>query len=96
MAGLAVSSPIDPPHLPWLVYTSSPDGFSREHPMGRNPNVMGYPFPPSTRAVGSFILVFLLFLSFVLFICIPRACLNTVFFSNLAHYGKARGAFLAC
>jgi len=35
------------------VYTYGPNGFTRECPVGRNSNVMGYPFPPSTRAVNS-------------------------------------------
>ncbi|KAK9988574.1 hypothetical protein SO802_028813 [Lithocarpus litseifolius] len=41
---------IDPPHLPWTVYAYGPNGFAREHVMPHNPNVMGYPFPPNTRA----------------------------------------------
>ena len=39
------SVPIDPPHLPWIVYTYGPDGFAREGPVPRNKNVIGYPFP---------------------------------------------------
>ena len=42
------SIPIDPPHLPWTVYAYGPDGFTREHPVPRNTNVMGYPFPDGT------------------------------------------------
>ena len=43
-AGLATSAPINLPCLPWSVYAYSPDGFARERAVGRNTNVMGYPF----------------------------------------------------
>ena len=56
---------IDPPHLPWTVYAYDPDGLTWERVMPRNPNVMGYPFPPNTLVVSfSFPLFFLLSLSF--------------------------------
>jgi len=43
-----------------------------------------------------FILVFLYPSSFLFsFFCTLRACLNNVFFSNLAHYDRAQGACLA-
>ncbi|KAL0004811.1 hypothetical protein SO802_012372, partial [Lithocarpus litseifolius] len=47
--GPTASEPINPSHLPWMVYTYDPDGFARERPEPRNPNVMGYHFPPSTQ-----------------------------------------------
>ena len=46
-----IGEPTDPPHIPWIVYTYGLDGFAREHAMTHNPNVMGHPFPPNTRAV---------------------------------------------
>ena len=52
-ASPAVGAPIDPPHLPWSIYAYDPNGFSRKHMVGRNINVMGYPFPERTRAVSS-------------------------------------------
>ena len=52
--GLAADKPIDHPHLPWTVYAYGSDGFAREPTVPRNPNVMGYPFPPNTRAMSFF------------------------------------------
>ena len=52
-ASPAVGAPIDPPHLPWSIYAYDPNGFARKHMVGRNTNVMGYPFPEGTRAVSS-------------------------------------------
>lgn len=88
-----------PPHLPWSVYTYGPDGFARECPLGRNTNVIGYRFLPSTQVMSSLYsyppsLSF--FLSLILLFCIPRVCLNNIFFSNLAYRGRARRACLAC
>ena len=84
------------------VYTYGPNGFTQECPVGRNSNVMGYPFPPSTRVVNSLYLCppshsFFPSLSLSLSLslspppifCILRASLNTIFFSNLAYYGEA-------
>ena len=51
--GLTIGALIDPPHLPWLVYAYDPDDFAREHPIGRNINVMVYPFLEGTRDVSS-------------------------------------------
>ena len=48
MAGPVTGGPVDLPHLPYSVYTYGPDGFARERPVGRNPNIMGSPFPSST------------------------------------------------
>ncbi|KAK9997933.1 hypothetical protein SO802_017536 [Lithocarpus litseifolius] len=48
-----MGGPVDPSHLPWSIYTYGPDGFTREHLVGCNPNFMGYPFPPNTRVVSS-------------------------------------------
>ncbi|KAK9984082.1 hypothetical protein SO802_033607 [Lithocarpus litseifolius] len=48
--GLATGEPIDPPHIPCTVYAYGSNGFARERVMPRNLNVMGYPFPPNTRA----------------------------------------------
>ena len=45
----AVGAIIDPPHLPWSVYAYGPDGFAQECPVGRNTNVMGYPFVKAPR-----------------------------------------------
>ena len=45
--------PIDPPHLPWLVYAYGPNGFAHEHHVGWNPNVIGYLFPDGAQAVSS-------------------------------------------
>ncbi|KAK9991437.1 hypothetical protein SO802_026422 [Lithocarpus litseifolius] len=47
-ASLATSGLVDPPHLPWSVYNYGADGFAWERFLGRNPNVMGYPFPQGT------------------------------------------------
>lgn len=52
-ANLVASGPIDPPHLPWLVYAYSPNGFAWKCPLRRNKNVMGYPFPKVTQAISS-------------------------------------------
>jgi len=46
--GPIVSEPINPLHLPWMVYAYGLDGFSQEHALPRNTNVTGYPFPPNT------------------------------------------------
>ena len=46
--GPTAGEPINPPHLPWMVYAYASDGFTQEHVVPRNPNVMGYPFPPNT------------------------------------------------
>lgn len=101
VAGPVVGGPINPPppNLPWSVYTYGPDGFARECPLGRNTNVIGYRFLPSTQVMSSLYsyppsLSF--FLSLLLLFCIPRVCLNNIFFSNLAYRGRARRACLAC
>ena len=47
-AGPTAGALINPPHLSWSVYTYSPNDFAREHVVGRNKNVMGYPFPMGT------------------------------------------------
>lgn len=39
---------LNPPYLPWSVYVYGPNGFSREHDVGRNTNVIGYSFPEGT------------------------------------------------
>ena len=62
------SIPIDPFHLPWTIYAYGPDNFTKERPVPHNTNVMGYPFPNSTRKVSSLsflssLLLFLLHLS---------------------------------
>ena len=72
---------IDPPHLPWTVYAYDPDGLTWECVMPRNPNVMGYPFPPNTRVVSfSFPLFFLLSLSFFFFFFFLFSITNLSFF----------------
>lgn len=53
MAGLASGGPVDLPYLSWLVYTYTPKGFALEHPVGCTVNVIGCPFPISTRPVSS-------------------------------------------
>ena len=58
-ASPVASAPIDPPHLPWSIDAYDPNGFARKHMVGRNTNVMGYPFPEGTRAV-SFLILFAL------------------------------------
>ena len=63
-AGSAVGVPLEPSHLPRLVYAHGPDGFAREHEVGCNTNFMGYPFPMGIRAVIS-LSFFLLCLSFL-------------------------------
>ena len=37
-----------------MVYAYGLDGFAQKHVVPHNPNVMGYTFPPNTRAVSSF------------------------------------------
>ena len=64
------SAPIDLPHLPWMVYAYSPDGFARECPMPWNPIIIGYPLSPGTQAVSSFsflslLIPFFVFLNFL-------------------------------
>lgn len=86
-----VGGPVDPPHLPWSVYTYGPDGFIWECFLGHNLNFMGYHFTLNTRAVIS-LYPWPSSLSF--FLLHPRACLNIVFVSNLAH--GAQRACLAC
>ena len=44
--------------MPWLVYAYDPDGFAQERPIGRNKNVIGYPFPDDTRVVSSLSFLF--------------------------------------
>ena len=44
---------IDPPCLSWSFYAYGPNGFAWEHPVSRNTNVTGYPFPGGTRAMSS-------------------------------------------
>lgn len=46
-------APIDPPRLPWSIYTYGPNGSARERAVGRNTKVMGYPFPKGIQAVSS-------------------------------------------
>ena len=57
-ASPTVSALIDPPHLLWSVYAYNPDGYAWECPVGRNTNVMSYPFPKGTRAVSSLSFLF--------------------------------------
>ena len=64
IGGLVSDEPIDPPHIPWTIYAYGLDGFARECVVPCNPNVMGYPFPPNTRAVSSSFPLFFLFLPF--------------------------------
>ena len=59
--------PVDPSHLPLSVYAYGLDGFAREHPMGCNTKVMGYPFSEGTQAVNS-----LSSLPYLLFFCISQ------------------------
>ena len=47
-----------------VIYTYGPDGFAQDCVVPRNPNVMGYPFPPNTRAVSSSFPLFFLFFPF--------------------------------
>jgi len=91
--GLAAGTPIDPSCLPWSVYAYGPDGFVHEHAVGRNINVMGYPFPKGTQVVSS--LPFLAFSFLFLFLHPSITYSNTIFFLKLAHYTRARGAHLA-
>ena len=69
----SLSVPIGPPHLPLMVYAYGPNGFAREHPVARKPNVMGYPLAPGTRAVS----FFHFFLCFFLF-CISQLLVLTL------------------
>ena len=41
--GPAASAPINPSHLPWLVYAYDPNGFVGESAVGCNTNVVGTP-----------------------------------------------------
>ena len=43
---------IDPPHLPWTVYAYGPNGLAQELVKPRNLNVIGQPFPSSSRVVS--------------------------------------------
>ena len=91
--GPTMGTPIDLHHLPWLVYVYvyGPDGFSCEHVVGHNTNVMGYPFLKGTRAVSSpsFLSLSFLFLH-------PTTLVLTPFFQNSTHSIGAWGAGLAC
>ena len=49
-----------------MVYAYGPDGFAQECVMPYNLNVMGYPFPPNTRAMSYFFFLIFLLLSFFL------------------------------
>ena len=51
--GPTANAIINPPCLPWSVYVYGPDGFARERHVGRNTNVIGYPFLKGTRVVSS-------------------------------------------
>ena len=64
--GLAIGAIIDPPYLPWSVYAYSLDNFSWECLVGRNTNVMVYPFHKGTR-VMSYLSSLFLFLSILAF-----------------------------
>lgn len=48
VASLTAGGPPNPPHLPWSVYAYGLDVVAQECTMGRNPNVIGYPFPQGT------------------------------------------------
>ena len=86
-----LGGPVDPPHLPWLVYTWGTDGFARERPVGRNPNVISYPFPQGTQVVSPF------YHCPFHFPFIPFGLILTLIsFSNLAYCSRAWGACLAC
>ena len=61
--GPIAGAPLDPLRLPWLVYVYGPNGFTHEHAVGHNTNVMGYLFLKGTRAMSSSS-----FLSYFLFI----------------------------
>jgi len=86
-AGLATGTPIDPSRLPWSVYAYSLDGFVHERAMGRNINVMVYPFLDGTRAVSSLPFLALSFLFLFLHPSITYS--NIVFYLKLAHYTRA-------
>ena len=75
-AGPATSAPIDPSRLLWLDYVYGFDGFAHECAVGRNTNVMGYPFLEGARVVSSPSFLSLLFLS-------PNTCSNTLFFFKI-------------
>ena len=60
MVGPTTGGPIDPFHLPWLVYTYVPDGSAQERHVGCNPNVIGYPFPPVYMRWVLYILILVL------------------------------------
>ena len=45
---LATGAHIDSPCLLWSVYVYDPNGFARKRAVGRNINVMGYPFLEGT------------------------------------------------
>ena len=64
--GPIAGGPVDPPYLPWSICTYGPDAFARERPVGRNSNVIGYPFPLSIWALSSVYPCFLPFLYFLL------------------------------
>ena len=51
--GPIVSFLIDPSCLPWSIYSYSPNGFAREHPVSHNTNVTSYPFPKGTQTMSS-------------------------------------------
>ena len=83
VVGSTMGGPINPPHLPWLVYTYGPDGFAWERPMRCNPNVRGYPFPQGIRVVSSLYppLSFFIFLSFSHSLSLSEYCLLIKFYS---------------
>ena len=74
--GPAAGAIIDPPRLPWSVYAYGPGGFAWEHPVGRNTNVMGYPFPEGTLTASSLSSLFL----FLFPLLHPNACSNNLSF----------------
>ena len=49
--------------LPWLIFGYGPDGFAWEHLVGRNSNVMGYPFLNGTQVVSPLLFLSCLFFS---------------------------------
>ena len=84
MAGPNLGGPVNPPHLPWSVYTCDTDGFARKRPVGRNLHVISYPFPQGTQAVSPFYHCPFHFPS------IPFGHILTLFsFSNLSHCSRA-------
>ena len=54
----AANAIIDPPRLPWSVYTYDPYGFAQGCLVGCNINVTGYPFPEGTRVISSLLSLF--------------------------------------